>query len=250
MSEDIPSGPARTGFTPNLVVGIGVTLLGVLLTLDKLQVTNALAWLPYWPVLLVLFGSSIAYQAFRGNQADKAPPIVSAPLVIMLIFLGVLASRLSERTSQCRHGARWRQHRHRARADERQPARRHPRSVPARRGHDGDGRVPARFAPDHHPSRRGSRCRHRDGDGLDDCLRPGRVGRELRRGACHGRCQGRAQSTRLGVVGRTMTTRTALEGVAGRKMPRRHRRCPRRSFNLQRPRRRVRRPASCCAVSS
>ncbi len=46
MSEDIPSGPARTGFTPNLVVGIGVTLLGVLLTLDKLQVTNALAWLP------------------------------------------------------------------------------------------------------------------------------------------------------------------------------------------------------------
>ena len=100
MSDDIPSGPARTGFTPNLVVGIGVTLLGVLLTLDKLQVTNALAWLPYWPVLLVLFGVSIAYQALRGSQADKAPPIVSAPLIIMLIFLGVLASRLSERTSR------------------------------------------------------------------------------------------------------------------------------------------------------
>ena len=100
MSEEIRLGeiqPAetRSGFTPNLVVGIGVTLLGVVLTLDKLQVTNALLWLPYWPMLLVLFGLSIAYQALRGGRGDKAPPILSAPLVIVLIFLGVLASRLS-----------------------------------------------------------------------------------------------------------------------------------------------------------
>ena len=105
MSEEIRPGEAepaetRSGFTPNLVVGIGVTLLGVILTLDKLQVTNALEWLPYWPVLLVLFGTSIAYQALRGGRGDKAPPILSAPLVILLIFLGVLASRLSERTGQ------------------------------------------------------------------------------------------------------------------------------------------------------
>ncbi len=105
MSEEIrpgEMGPAetRSGFTPNLVVGIGVTLLGVLLTLDKLQVTSALAWLPYWPVLLTLFGLSIAYQAMRGGRGEKTPPILSAPLVILLIFLGVLASRLSERTGQ------------------------------------------------------------------------------------------------------------------------------------------------------
>ena len=105
MSEEIRLGeiqPAetRSGFTPNLVVGIGVTLLGVVLTLDKLQVTNALLWLPYWPMLLVLFGLSIAYQALRGGRGDKAPPILSAPLVIVLIFLGVLASRLSERTGE------------------------------------------------------------------------------------------------------------------------------------------------------
>ena len=103
MSEEIRPGevqPAetRSGFTPNLVVGIGVTLLGVVLTLDRLEVTNALAWLPYWPVLLTLFGISIAYQATRGARGEKAPPILSAPLVIMLIFFGVLASRLSERT--------------------------------------------------------------------------------------------------------------------------------------------------------
>jgi len=51
-------------------------------------------------VLLTLFGLSIAYQAMRGGRGDKAPPILSAPLVIVLIFLGVLASRVSERTGQ------------------------------------------------------------------------------------------------------------------------------------------------------
>ena len=90
----------RSGFTPNLVVGIGVTLLGVLLTLDKLEMTDALVWLRYWPVLLTLFGLSIAYQALRGGRGDKAPPILSAPLVILLIFVGIMASRFSERTSQ------------------------------------------------------------------------------------------------------------------------------------------------------
>ena len=104
MSEQIrpgetPPAETRSGFTPNLVVGIGVTLLGVVLTLDKLEITSALAWLPYWPILLTLFGVSIAFQAMRGPRGDKAPPILSAPLVILLIFLGVLASRLSERTS-------------------------------------------------------------------------------------------------------------------------------------------------------
>ena len=105
MSEEIRPGEirpeeTRSGFTPNLVVGVGVTLLGVVLTLDKLQVTDSLTWLRYWPVLLTLFGLSIAYQALRGGRGDKAPPILSAPLVILLIFLGVLASRVSERTGQ------------------------------------------------------------------------------------------------------------------------------------------------------
>jgi hypothetical protein len=105
MNGEIRPGEAepaetRSGFTPNLVVGVGVTLLGVLLTLDKLEVTDALVWLRYWPVLLTLFGLSIAYQALRGSRGDKAPPILSAPLIILLIFFGVLASRLSERTGQ------------------------------------------------------------------------------------------------------------------------------------------------------
>jgi hypothetical protein len=97
---EVQPAETRSGFTPNLVVGIGVTLLGVLLTLDKLEMINALVWLRYWPVLLTLFGLSIAYQALRGSRGDKAPPILSAPLIILLIFFGVLASRLSERTGQ------------------------------------------------------------------------------------------------------------------------------------------------------
>jgi hypothetical protein len=96
----VREGETRSGFTPNLVVGIGVTLLGVVLMLDKLEVTDALAWLRYWPVLLTLFGLSIAYQALQGSRGDKSPPILSAPLVLLLIFLGVLGSRVSERTGQ------------------------------------------------------------------------------------------------------------------------------------------------------
>jgi hypothetical protein len=98
--RDAQATETRSGFTPNLVVGIGVTLLGVVLMLDKLELTDAFAWLRYWPVLLTLFGLSIAYQALQGDRGDKSPPILSAPLVLLLIFLGVLASRVSERTGQ------------------------------------------------------------------------------------------------------------------------------------------------------
>ena len=100
MNDERRAAETRAGFTPNLVVGVGVTLLGVVLTLDRLGLTNALAWLPYWPVLLVLFGLSIVYQAMRGGPGARAQPILSAPLVILLILFGVLASRLSERTGQ------------------------------------------------------------------------------------------------------------------------------------------------------
>jgi hypothetical protein len=86
----------RAGFTPNLVVGIGVTLLGVVLTLDKLGVIGAMAWLRFWPVLLILLGTAIVWQALRGSPGDRPPaPILSAPLVILLVIAGLVASRTS-----------------------------------------------------------------------------------------------------------------------------------------------------------
>jgi hypothetical protein len=94
----------RSGFTPNLVVGIGVTLLGIVLTLDRLGIVEALSWLRFWPVLLTVFGLSIAYQALRGSTGDKTQPILSAPLVILLVLFGVVASRASERAGSAAAG--------------------------------------------------------------------------------------------------------------------------------------------------
>jgi hypothetical protein len=80
-------------FTPNLVVGIGVTMLGVVLTLDKLGIVEALGWLQFWPVLLVFFGVAIVAQALRPAPGGRQAPILSAPLVLLLVVAGVIASR-------------------------------------------------------------------------------------------------------------------------------------------------------------
>jgi predicted membrane protein len=82
------AGNARINFTPNMVVGIGVALLGVLLTLDQVQVLQAADWLRFWPVMLILFGASIAVQALPGNAPTSGQPhqpIVFAPLLFLII---------------------------------------------------------------------------------------------------------------------------------------------------------------------
>jgi hypothetical protein len=89
------TGETRAGFTPNLVVGVGLTLLGVVLTLDKLGVVDAIGWLRFWPVLLVLFGVSIVVQALRPVAGVRPQPILSAPLVILLVVVGFVGTRAS-----------------------------------------------------------------------------------------------------------------------------------------------------------
>jgi hypothetical protein len=95
MTED-----TRPGFTPNLVVGIGVTLFGVVLTLDRLGAANALAWLRFWPVLVILLGASIVWQALHPDPSGRpAQPILSAPLVVLLVVAGIVASRTAARSN-------------------------------------------------------------------------------------------------------------------------------------------------------
>jgi hypothetical protein len=95
----------RTWFAPNVVIGIGITLLGVVLMLDRVGVADALTWLRYWPLLLVAFGASIAAQALSGGPVRPCPPIVSPPLVILLVVAGLLASRVTERQAARGEGA-------------------------------------------------------------------------------------------------------------------------------------------------
>ena len=95
---DGPVDTTRPVFTPNLVVGLGVTLLGVVLTLDKVGVIEAMGWLRFWPVLLTLFGAAIVAQSLRGAASGgRQAPILSAPLVILLVIAGLVASRASQR---------------------------------------------------------------------------------------------------------------------------------------------------------
>ena len=57
-------------FTPNLVVGLTVMVVGIVLLLDTLGIRDAASMMKFWPALIVLFGASIIAQAFR--PADPA----------------------------------------------------------------------------------------------------------------------------------------------------------------------------------
>ena len=52
----------RTPVTPQLVIGLFLTLLGVVLTLDRLDLFDVRHIQPFWPVLLVAIGTSMLIQ--------------------------------------------------------------------------------------------------------------------------------------------------------------------------------------------
>ena len=86
----------RTGFTPNLVVGLTITVAGGVLLLDRLGLMEATEALRYWPALLILFGASVIAQALAGGPAaasGSAPrPIIGPGFVILLVFISVMVS--------------------------------------------------------------------------------------------------------------------------------------------------------------
>jgi hypothetical protein len=98
----------RSIFTPNVVIGLAIVLFGVVLLLEKAGVVDAWALFRYWPVLLILFGVSIIWQAVRadagaGSLPKSQPPIVTPGLVLLLVF-GALFSQAFEYGSRV-HGA-------------------------------------------------------------------------------------------------------------------------------------------------
>ena len=90
------AGQCRGGFTPNLVVGVAVTLAGGALLLDTLDLMDMRQALRFWPALVILFGASIVAQALRGAQPGTTGashrPIVGPGFIILLVFLGVMVS--------------------------------------------------------------------------------------------------------------------------------------------------------------
>lgn len=99
MSTDsTDSTDIRVSITPNLVIGICVTVVGVALALDRLQIVAASQILKFWPLGLVLFGASLVVQALRGgNDAVRAQRAISPGHVVLLILLSVWVMQGSQR---------------------------------------------------------------------------------------------------------------------------------------------------------
>jgi predicted membrane protein len=91
----------RVTFAPNAVVGLGLALMGVALLLDRAGILDAGQMLTYWPVLLILFGAAVMWQAIQGSDAaanGKRPrPIIGPGLVLILVIGSILGSQAWER---------------------------------------------------------------------------------------------------------------------------------------------------------
>jgi hypothetical protein len=89
-------------FTPNLVVGVIITLVGSVLVLDRLGLVEVQQALRLWPIMLTLFGVSVIVQALRDDREgspESRRPIVSPGLVLLvaaLSFFGWRAGQPSE----------------------------------------------------------------------------------------------------------------------------------------------------------
>ena len=71
-----PPTPA-VRITPQLMFGLVIILIGVVFTLDSLDIVAADRFLRYWPAALVLVGSVVVWQSLRGrrlrgNEANDA----------------------------------------------------------------------------------------------------------------------------------------------------------------------------------
>lgn len=56
--RDRDDGSAAFKASPRVILGGGLILLGVLFTMDNLELVDAEQWLRFWPLLLVAFGAS------------------------------------------------------------------------------------------------------------------------------------------------------------------------------------------------
>jgi len=95
-----------TAFTPNLVIGIAIALLGIVLILDRLGVVAAQEVLRFWPALLVLLGASVVAQALRGgfDASQRNRPIVSPGFIFFVAIISLFFSHAYQRGSVAQGG--------------------------------------------------------------------------------------------------------------------------------------------------
>jgi hypothetical protein len=97
----------RITFAPNVVVGLGLAMVGVAMLLDRAGVVAARDILNFWPVLLILFGAAVSWQALRGVEVNgKRPrPIIGPGMVLLLVIGSILGSEAWERRDRFERGA-------------------------------------------------------------------------------------------------------------------------------------------------
>lgn len=86
----------RLNLTPQFVMGVGLVLLGALLTLDRLQVIDAAVSFRFWPVVLIALGGWIVFE--RRETGWSAPGIVmiGAGALLLLGSFGIVRVRFWE----------------------------------------------------------------------------------------------------------------------------------------------------------
>jgi hypothetical protein len=93
-----------------LVLGIGIMLFGIVLTLDRLGYLQATSLLRFWPIMLILLGTSVMVQAFFGvsttGPGQRGRPAIGFPLLLLLVVVGVLAMRDRGEVARANNGER------------------------------------------------------------------------------------------------------------------------------------------------
>ncbi|PYR32948.1 MAG: hypothetical protein DMF90_22475 [Acidobacteria bacterium] len=87
-------------FTPNLIVGLSVTAVGVVLALDQLQMADARQLFRYWPVAVILFGASMVVQSLQGGDLVEPGRKVrgyGAPQMFLLLLVLIVVSQAFHR---------------------------------------------------------------------------------------------------------------------------------------------------------
>jgi hypothetical protein len=83
-------------FTPNLIVGLAIMGIGLVLVLERFGLVNPTEVLKFWPVLLVLFGASVAVQSLRRRdplaptQNQKA--VIAPGFVLFVVIIAMLGT--------------------------------------------------------------------------------------------------------------------------------------------------------------
>jgi predicted membrane protein len=84
VGKALGSASPRTRLSAQLIIGCAVVILGVLFTLDNLDVLSSGPILRWWPIVIVLIGASrlVGY----GSRPQVAPGLVLTGVGVLLLF--------------------------------------------------------------------------------------------------------------------------------------------------------------------